>query len=263
MRLENKVALVTGASRGIGRAIALAYAREGADLVINYAKSADEADSVVKEVKQLGRRAIAVKADVSDDAAINAMTAATVKEFGRIDVLVNNAGVGVVSPSISMEISAWRKCIDILLTGVFACSQTAAKEMIKQGGGKIVNISSVNGMTGIPERAAYCSAKAGVINLTRVLGAEWARYNIRVNTICPGFTKTEMVGNLIARGLYHEDDLLGMIPLNRLGKPEDMGGAAVFLASDESDFITGQTIVIDGGWLSYGYLESYLKRTRK
>jgi 3-oxoacyl-[acyl-carrier protein] reductase len=183
MRLENKIALVTGASRGIGRAIALAYAREGADVAINYASSAQEAEGVAGEVRKLGRRAITIQADVGNDAEVNLMVAKTVKEFGRIDILVNNAGVGVVSPSISMEISAWRRCIDVLLTGVFTCSQAAAKEMIKQKGGKIINISSVNGMQGIPERAAYCSAKAGVINLTRVLGGEWAHHNITVNSI--------------------------------------------------------------------------------
>jgi len=263
VRLENKVSLITGSSRGIGRGIALTYAREGSDVVINCSSSVEAAEEVASEVKALGRRALVIQADVSNKAEVEEMVNKVIKEFGKIDVLVNNAGLTVVGASEDLEESRWRRGIDILLTGVFFCSQVAGKEMIKRKKGKIVSIASMVGLVGIPERASYCSAKAGVINLTRVLGCEWARYNINVNAIAPGFIKTSLIENLIAKGLYDEKTLAMRAPVGAMGTSEDIAYAAVFLASDESNYITGQTIVVDGGWSSYMFLESWLADSRK
>ncbi len=263
MRLENKVSLVTGASRGIGRAIALAYAAEGSDVVINCSSSIEAAEKVAEEVKALGRRALVVQADIAGKAAVEDMVGQTVKEFGKIDILVNNAGMGIVSPSIDLEESKWRRGIDVLLTGTFFCCQAAAREMIKQKSGKIVNISSMLGLTGIPERACYSSAKAGVIGLTRALAVEWAPYNINVNAICPGYVRTDIIKGLIARGLYEEKTLNTLTPLGRIGEPEDIASLALFLASEESKNMTGQAIVTDGGWTTYGYLPSWLEKARE
>ena len=263
MRLKNKVSLVTGASRGIGKAIALAYAREGADVVVNCSASVEAAEKVAEEVKSLGRRALVVQADVSNKAEVEEMVSKVIKEFGRIDVLVNNAGMAVVGPSVDLEESRWRRGIDVLLTGVFFCSQAVAKGMIKQKSGKIVNIASMAGTVGIPERACYVSAKAGVIGLTKALGIEWAIHNINVNAICPGYVKTDIIKGLIERGLYQEKTLNTLTPLGKIAEPEDVANLAVFLASEESKNITAQSIVTDGGWSTYGYLPSWLEEARK
>jgi len=263
MRLENKVSLVTGASRGIGRGIALAFAREGADVVVNCSSSVEVASEVAHDIKALGRRALVIQADVSNKAQVEAMVNKTISEFGKIDILVNNAGISVVGASEDLEESRWRRGLDVLLTGVFFCCQSAGKEMIRRKSGKIINIASVAALGGVPERAAYCAAKAGVVNLTRVLACEWARYNINVNAIAPGAVKTDMVKELIAKGVLTEKSHIARTPAGRAGTPEDMAAAAVFLASDESAYITGQTIPVDGGWTSYLYSDSWLAESRK
>jgi 2-deoxy-D-gluconate 3-dehydrogenase len=261
MRLKDKVALVTGASRGIGKAIALALAGEGADVALNCSKSVAEAEGVAREIEALGRRATVVQADVADKAAVNEMVQKVVAGFGHIDILVNNAGMSVVGASAELEESRWRRGIDVMLTGVFFCSQAAGKEMIKQGSGKIINIASVNGIGAFPERACYGSAKAGVMQLTRTLGCEWARYNINVNAIAPGYTKTQLVEDLLAKGVIDESELAGRTPAGRLGDCEEMADAVIFLASEQSKYIVGQTIVVDGGWTAYMYPESWLKQS--
>lgn len=257
MRLENKVSLITGAGRGLGQAIALAFAREGSDIVINDI-NLPEAEKTAGEVEALERRSLAIKADVSNKAEVEEMVKNVIQEFGKIDILVNNAGISIVGASAELEESRWRRGLDILLTGVFFCSQVVGKEMIKQNNGKIINIASLAGLGGFPERACYCSAKAGVISLTKVLASEWARHNIHVNAIAPGSIKTSMVEDLIKKGFYAEKALTSRIPLGRLGTPEDIADVAVFLASDEARYITGQTIVADGGWNAYSYLQSWL-----
>jgi NAD(P)-dependent dehydrogenase (short-subunit alcohol dehydrogenase family) len=262
MRLRNKVALVTGASRGIGQAIALALAGEGADVSINCSTSVEAAGKVAREIKKLGRRSTVIQADVSDKEAVENMVREVVKQLGKIDILVNNAGLSVVGASADLEESRWRKGIDVMLTGVFFCSQAAGKEMIKQKSGKIINIASVNGIVAFPERACYCSAKAGVMALTKVLGCEWARYNINVNAIAPGYVETELVTNLASKGTLDIDELAGRTPSGKLARSEDVAAVAVFLASEESQHIAGQTITVDGGWTAYGYLESWLARSR-
>jgi 3-oxoacyl-[acyl-carrier protein] reductase len=259
MKLEKKTALVTGASRGIGRAIALALAGEGANVVVNYSTSVLEAEKVVREITKLGRGSFAIKTDVSDKPAVERMIAEVVNQFGKIDILVNNAGMATVSPSEKLEENIWRHGIDVMLTGVFFCSQAAGKEMIKQKSGKIINIASVNGIVAFPERACYCSAKAGVMALTKVLGCEWAGYNINVNAVAPGYVETDLVSGLVAKGTLDVNELAGRTPNGKLAKPGDVAATVVFLASEDSKHIVGQTIVVDGGWTAYGYLESWLR----
>ncbi|MCD6570495.1 MAG: glucose 1-dehydrogenase [Deltaproteobacteria bacterium] len=262
MGLENKVALVTGGGRGIGRAIALAFAKKGADIVINEIDM-PAAEKVVAEVKALGCRSIGVKADVSIKKEIEGMVETAIKEFGKIDILVNNAGISIVGPSEELEESRWNKGIGIDLNGVFFCSQVVGREMINRKRGNIINIASIAGIGALPIRATYCTAKGGVIMLTKSLACDWARYNIRVNAIAPGYIKTEMVEDLIKKGQYDEEALARRAPAGRMGLPEDVANAAVFLASDESDYIAGHTLVVDGAWSVYSYLQSWLDEGRK
>ena len=258
LKLKGKAALVTGASRGIGKAIALALAKEGADVAVNCASSVEKAEQVAREIKKLGRNAIVIKADVADKMAVESMVQETVKQFGKIDVVVNNAGMAVIAPSELLEEKLWRRGIDVMLTGTFFCSQAAGREMIKQKNGKIINIASINGIVAFPERAGYCSAKAGVMALTKVLASEWAKYNINVNAVAPGYVETDLVGKLITQGKFELKELQERTPGGKLTSEDDVAEAVVFLASESSKSINGQTIVVDGGWTAYGYLESWL-----
>ncbi len=263
MRLKDKVALVTGASRGIGRGIALALAGEGADVALNCSSSVDEAGKTAGEIEKLGRRAVVIRADVADKVAVERMVREVITQFGKIDILVNNAGMATVGHSEDLAEDIWRRGIDVMLTGVFFCSQAAGKEMIKQKSGKIINIASVNGIEAFPERACYCSAKAGVMALTKVLGCEWARFNINVNAVAPGYVETDLVRNLASQGTLDVNELAGRTPNGKLASSDDIANTVVFLASEDSKHIVGQTIVVDGGWTAYGYLESWLKKTGK
>ena len=259
MKLQNKVALVTGASRGIGRAVALALAEEGADVAVNCSASVKEATGVVRDIEGLGRLAAVFQADVADKAAVEKMVTEVVRKFSRVDILVNNAGMATVGRSEDLEETAWRRGIDVMLTGVFFCSQAAGRRMIEQKSGRIINIASINGIVAFPERASYCSAKAGVMALTRVLASEWARHGINVNAIAPGYVDTELVRNLASQGTLDVNELVNRTPSKKLTGAGDIGKAAVFLASEDAGNINGQTLVIDGGWTAYGYLESWLK----
>ncbi len=254
MRLEGKVAIVTGGSRGIGKAIALAFAREGADVVVAVDRDIKGAKDVIAEVERIGRRGLVVRADVSRKGEVDEMVEKTVDEFGKIDILVNNAGIAQVIPSLEVEESEWRRVIDINLSGVFYCSQAAGKVMARQMEGNIINIASISGAAAYPMRAAYCSSKSAVIMLTKVLAIEWAKYNIRVNAIAPGYVETKLVQDLVSRGVLDVEALKRRIPMRRLAKPEEIAKVAVFLASDDSSYITGETIFVDGGWMAYGYV---------
>lgn len=263
MRLQDKVALVTGSSRGIGRFIALALAKEGAHVALNCSASVDAAGEVANEIRKLGKRTLVIQADVADKKSVDDMVKKVVDEFGRLDILVNNAGMSVVGASVELEEGRWKRGIDVMLTGVFFCSQAAGREMIKQKSGKIINIASVTGINPFPERVCYSTAKAGVVQMTRVLGCEWARYNINVNAVAPGYVKTFLIEDLVEKGQLDLEELETRTPLGRLAKPDEIADAVIFLASDESRYIEGQTIVVDGGWTAYGYLESWLKDKRK
>lgn len=244
MKLEGKKALVTGASRGIGRAIALALAAEGADVAVNYAGSEAAAKEVAAQIEAMGRRALVLKADVADSAASTAMVDAAVKEFGRIDILVNNAGITRDTLLMRMKEEDWDAVLTTNLKGVYNCTKAAVKYMMKQKSGRIVSISSVVGLTGNAGQANYAAAKAGVIGFTKAVAKEVAARGITVNAIAPGFIKTDMTSVLPEKVV---EGLLNNIPLHTLGAPEDIAKAALFLVSEDANYITGQTLHVDGG----------------
>jgi len=241
-QLQDQVALVTGASRGIGRAIALALASSGAKVVVNYANSSGAADEVVAEIGSMGGEAIALKADVSQADQVDALVAAVMDKWGRIDVLVNNAGITRDTLLLRMKPEDWQAVIDLNLTGVFLCTRAISKIMLKQKSGRIVNISSVVGEMGNPGQSNYSAAKAGVIGFTKAVAKELSSRGITVNAVAPGFIATDMTHGLSA------DDILKAIPLGRFGQPEDVAGVVQFLAAaPAAAYITGQVINVDGG----------------
>lgn len=248
MRLDGKTVLVTGAGSGIGRAIAVAVAEAGADCVATELPEKTEAlEPVVAEITGLGRRALALPLQLRDIASIDDLVTRAIAETGRVDVLVNNAGVNIPSDALDVSEEDWDTVLDVNLKGLFFLSQRVARLMKGQGGGKIVNIASQGGVVGYYKRAAYCSSKAGVVNLTRVLALEWARYHINVNAIGPTFILTPLTQSTFDDPGMRED-LLRRIPIGRVGQPEDVVGAVVFLASAAADMITGHTLLVDGGW---------------
>jgi NAD(P)-dependent dehydrogenase (short-subunit alcohol dehydrogenase family) len=247
INLTGKVAIVTGAGRGIGKAIAKALATSNASVVINDV-DLNAATQASQEIESSGGKARPAKADVRIRSEINQMVQMVIRELGGINILVNNAGVILRKPAEELSEEEWDKVIDINLKGTFLCAQTVAKAMIQEGnGGKIINVGSIMGSVALPPRAAYCASKGGIIALTKDLAAEWAKYRITVNTISPGWTVTEMTQSYFSQEEVRKF-LLDRIPLNRLGKPEDIANLAVFMASEYSDYITGQSIYVDGGW---------------
>lgn len=242
MKLNGKVAIVTGGGTGLGRAYALRLAEEGADIVIADIDPGT-AKKVAGEVKSLGRRSLAIKIDVTRKADAERLAEKTAETFGKIDILVNNAGVTKFVPTTEMDKADWDKMIDVDLTGTLLCAQAVGRQMIKQRGGKIINIASVAAHRGLSGLAAYCAAKGGVVALTRALAVEWAQYNINVNSVSPGSTMTPMT---VGTGLDIEKETK-RTPLGRVNKPEDLVGTILFLASSASDNITGQDITVDGG----------------
>ncbi|MEK9197737.1 3-oxoacyl-[acyl-carrier-protein] reductase [Ureibacillus sp. 179-F W5.1 NHS] len=243
-KLVGKTAVVTGASRGIGRAIALQLASEGANVVVNYSGSEQKAQEVVNEIEQLGTKAIAVQANVSDTESVQNLMSAAIEQFGSIDVLVNNAGITRDNLLMRMKEEEWDEVMNTNLKGVFLCTKAVTRQMMKQRSGRIINISSIVGVMGNAGQANYVAAKAGVIGLTKTTARELASRNILVNAIAPGFITTEMTDEL------PEDiksSMLNQIPLAKLGQPEDIAKAVVFLASNDASYMTGQTLHIDGG----------------
>jgi NAD(P)-dependent dehydrogenase (short-subunit alcohol dehydrogenase family) len=253
MRLKNKVAIITGASKGIGKAIAASYAKEGASVVLA-SRSLDLLTAIEKEIKAAGGEATAMSLDVRNPESVNAVVEETVKKYGRLDIMVNNAGVSMAHPSEKLLPDDWRNAIETDLFGVFYGCQSAARIMIPQGGGCIINITSIYGIVAAPSRAAYCSSKAGANMLTKVLAIEWADKNIRVNAMAPGYTRTELVQGVIDKGMLPLGAIEKRTPQGKIGEVEDMIGLAIYLASDEASFMTGSVINIDGGWVAYGYL---------
>lgn len=244
MRLEGKKALVTGASRGIGKAIALALAAEGADVVVNYAGNKAAAETVAAEIEAMGRKALVVQADISSNEAATAMVDQAVKEFGRIDILVNNAGITRDGLLMRMKEEDWDAVLTTNLKGVFNCTKATIKYMMKQKAGHIVNISSVVGVNGNAGQANYAAAKAGVIGFTKAVAKEVAARGITANAVAPGFIQTDMTAVLNEKQV---EAMQATIPLKRLGEPSDIAKAVVFLASDDANYITGQTLNVDGG----------------
>ncbi|MFB7302161.1 3-oxoacyl-[acyl-carrier-protein] reductase [Heyndrickxia sporothermodurans] len=244
MLLEGKVALVTGASRGIGREIALELAREGANVIVNYAGSEARANEVVEEIKALGREAKAIQCNVANNDEVQGMIKETIGLFGKIDILVNNAGITRDNLIMRMKEDEWDDVINTNLKGVFLCTKGVTRQMMKQRSGKIINISSIVGVSGNPGQANYVAAKSGVIGLTKSTAKELASRGINVNAVAPGFITTEMTDKL------PEDvqiEMLKQIPLARFGEPKNVANVVVFLASSSSDYMTGQTLHVDGG----------------
>lgn len=247
--LTGRVALVTGASRGIGRACALGLARLGAD-VIAVARSQADLHHCVDEIQMLGRRAVAIPADLTRVDEIRRMADLAAAAFGRIDVLVNNAGINIVQDAVDVTEETWDRVLDTNLKGVFFCAQSIGKLMIAQRSGKIINMASTMSAVGFFQRAAYCASKAGVVGLTKVLAIEWAPYNVLVNAVAPTYIMTALTAPLLENRAFYEE-VVRRIPLGRVGKPEDVVGAVCYLASDAANLVTGSTIYVDGGWTAW------------
>lgn len=250
LSLKGKVAVVTGASSGLGITFATALAEAGAHVELA-ARRMNKLEEVSQELSHLRVKTIPYQCDVSKPEEIEGLVKDTVKNFGRLDILVNNAGVAAMSPATEISVEDWNKVVSVNLTGVFLCARTAARQMIKQGGGKIVNIASIYGAVGdVFPASPYYATKGAVINLTRDLAVEWAPYKINVNAIAPGFFPSEMTEAIFKEPRYLEY-INKQTPLGRAGNPDDLKGAAVFLASSASDYVTGQTLFVDGGWTAW------------
>ena len=244
MGLTGKTAVVTGGSRGIGRAICIELAKQGANVVVNYSGSEDKAKQDVSEIEELGAKAIAIQANVARSDEVDSMMKQAIEVFGTLDILVNNAGITRDNLLMRMKEQEWDDVVDTNLKGVFLCTKAVTRQMMKQRAGRIINISSIVGVAGNPGQANYVAAKAGVIGLTKTCAQELASRNILVNAIAPGFITTEMTDSLPEE---LKEAMLKQIPLAKLGQPEDVAKAVVFFASDHANYITGQTLHIDGG----------------
>jgi 3-oxoacyl-[acyl-carrier protein] reductase len=242
--LTGKVALVTGASRGIGRAIALTLAEAGADVVVNYAGSEAAADDVVRSIEAMGRKSFKLRANVGNADEAEEMVKATLEAYGHLDILVNNAGITRDNLIMRMKEEEFDQVINTNLKGVFNCIKAVTRPMMKQRSGRIINISSVVGVLGNPGQANYVAAKAGVIGLTKATARELASRGITVNCVAPGFIETDMTDKLPEET---RAGLMSQIPLARLGQPKDIAKAVRFLASDDAAYMTGQTLHVDGG----------------
>jgi NAD(P)-dependent dehydrogenase (short-subunit alcohol dehydrogenase family) len=247
--LSGKVAIVTGAGRGIGYHISLALAKYGADLVI-CSRTFSELEKVKAEIERFGRKILIQRVDVLKIPEILSMVDEAVKNFDHIDILINNAGINIPQMAVDVTEETWDRIIDTNLKAAFFCAQAVGKVMIQQRKGKIINISSQTGTVAIPQRAAYCSSKGGLNLLTKVLAIEWAQHNIHVNAVAPTFIETPFSKPMFEKEGFREY-VLGNIPLRRLGQPEDVTGAVIYLASEASNLVTGHVLLVDGGWTAH------------
>ena len=251
MNLKGKIAIITGARRGMGRSHALTLARAGAKVVVADI-SLEDCQKVVDEIKKAKGEALAVKCDVTKKEEVEEMVKKAVEKFGKVDILVNNAGICQFKPFLELTEEEWDRTLDINLKGYFFCAQAAAKEMVKQKSGVIINITSVamgQVGVGIPNIVHYCASKGGVVGMTEALAVELAPYNIRVNAISPGMIETPMI-DPIKKDPKVAEAMLDRVPMKRVGKSEEVSNLVLFLASDKSSYMTGSTVVIDGGWLA-------------
>jgi 2-deoxy-D-gluconate 3-dehydrogenase len=248
-RVDGKIALVTGAGRGMGKEFALALADAGADVAVTELPGREnDAEQTAREIRALGRRSMIVSLDVTRVDMIQQAVDQVLAQFDHIDILMNNAGMNIRKWAVDVTEPDWDPVIDTDLKGVFFCAQAVGKHMIARGmGGKIINMASQIGVVGYSERVTYCAAKAGVVNMTRVLAFEWAKHNINVNAVAPTFVNTPFVAHLLKDENIRKE-VLSRIPMGRIAEPEDVVGAVIFLASPASDMVTGHTLLVDGGW---------------
>lgn len=247
--LTGKVAIVTGAGRGLGRTMALALAAAGADVAVT-SRTSTELESLCSEIAQLGRRATAIPADVTDESAVGRLVEQALDRLGRLDILVNNAGINIRKPALDLSLAEFEQVLDTNLKGYFLCARAAGGHLVAQGSGKVINISSIMGVVALPNQTAYASSKGAIEQLTRVLALEWAEANVQVNALAPTYFETELT-----RPLFEDPERNRFIaertPMKRWGQPHELAGAVIFLASRASDFITGQTLMVDGGWTAW------------
>lgn len=248
--LDGKVAVVTGSSRGIGKAIALGFAEAGATVVVN-GRSEASANMGAGEVRAIGGTALPIAADVTDRAEVERLMTEVIDRLGRIDIMVNNAGISeFYKRAESVTEDDWDSVMSANLKPVFLGCSAAGRRMKEQGGGVILNVTSIGGLTALPRLLAYCAAKAGIVQLTRVLAVEWAQHGIRVNAIAPGWVETDMARGLLEHPVYGAQ-LMQRTPMNRAARPEEIAGAAIYLASEAASFVTGHTLAVDGGWTAW------------
>lgn len=245
---EGKTALVTGSAQGLGQVIALGLAQFGASLIL---ADVTYPDKTARQVEAMGANCMAVQTDISDELQVENLAANALSAYGKVDILINNAGVSQLShtPTERLPVQEWDRIMNINLRGTFLCCQKIGKQMIDGGGGNIINIATTAGITGVPRAPAYCASKAGVILLTKSLALEWARYHIRVNAIAPHYLETELTDKLRQSASVF-DALIKQIPLRRFGKTSEMVGAVLFLSSAASSYVTGTVLIVDGGYLA-------------
>lgn len=256
MKLAGRVAVVTGSSMGIGEGIAAAFLREGARVVVN-SRDQKRAGEAAVRLGRGGGETLALAADVSTRAGVERLVEGAVSRWGRLDIMVNNAGTSMIAPSVELGEADWRRTIDLNLTGAFLGCQAAARVMLPRRSGAIINIGSILGELGLPKRAAYCASKHGLIGLTKVLGVEWGRQGVRVNCINPGYIKTPMDVQDQSVGDYTDTDITRRTPAGRFGSVEDVARVAAWLASDDAAYVTGASVDVDGGWVAYGGWGNY------
>ena len=247
--LTGRVAIMTGAGKGLGRAMALALAEAGADMVVT-SRTMAELESLAKEINAMGRKALPIQADILKPESGEDVISLAEKEMGHIDILVNNAGINIRKDAVDLQIEEFKRVLDTNLSGTFLFSQAVGKRFIKQGSGKVINVSSIMGSVTLPRQTAYSSSKGAIEMLTRVMALEWATHNVQVNSLAPTYFETELT-----RPLYEDPERRAFIeertPMGRWGQPDELAGAIIFLASEASSFITGQTIFVDGGWTAW------------